>query len=130
MIRHAYYFLSFFLQHVTVEKMRICFFLLKSVSESSIFSNPKSKINTKNDYNWLFVAVVVISPVLVGIDVRMIFCLIFKWFTLFSCKLPRNKLVLILLSTVLHLHLLFTSLLLTTDKFYFTFFCLHFTLTH
>lgn len=67
-------------------------------------------------------AVVVISPVLVGIDVRMIFCLIFKWFTLFSCKLSRNKLVLIPLSTVLHLPLLFTSLLLTTDKFYFTFF--------
>lgn len=67
-------------------------------------------------------AVVVISPVLVGIDVRMIFCLIFKWFTLFSCKLSRNKLVLIPLSTVLHLLLLFTSLLLTTDKFYFTFF--------
>lgn len=72
--------------------------------------------------NWLLVAVVVISPVLVGIDVRMIFCLIFKWFTLFSCKLSRNKLVLIPLSTVLHLPLLFTSLLLTTDKFYFTFF--------
>lgn len=34
-------------------------------------------------------------PGLVGIDVRMIFCLIFKWFTLFSCKLSRNKLVLI-----------------------------------
>lgn len=67
-------------------------------------------------------AVVVISPVLVGIDVRMIFCLIFKWFTLFSCKLSRNKLVLIPLSTVLYLPLLFTSLLLTTDKFYFTFF--------
>lgn len=49
-------------------------------------------------------------PGLVGIDVRMIFCLIFKWFTLFSCKLSRNKLVLIPLSTVLHLPLLFTSL--------------------
>lgn len=67
-------------------------------------------------------AVVVISPVLVGIDVRMIFCLIFKWFTLFSCKLSHNKLVLIPLTPVLHLPLLFTSLLLTTDKFYFTFF--------
>lgn len=100
-------------------KKCVSVFFVENCKWIKCISKPKIENQHKEWLNWLFV---VISPVLVGIDVRMIFCLIFKWFTLFSCKLSRNKLVLIPLSTVLHLPLLFTSLLLTTDKFCFTFF--------
>lgn len=105
--------------------MRICFCKVNQ-------EFPNSKLNPKKEWfaywlGWLFVLLLFSSPVRLAYRRSIGLFLIFKWFTLFSCKLSRNKLVHFLSFPSIFY---FTSLL-TTDEFTLHFFAFHFnTLKH
>lgn len=105
--------------------MRVCFCKVNQ-------EFPNSKLNPKREWfaywlGWLFVLLLFSSPVRLAYRRSIGLFLIFKWFTLFSCKLSRNKLVHFLSFPSIFY---FTSLL-TTDEFTLHFFAFHFnTLKH